>query len=128
MATFDVTGLDDMMDALQLEAERVERNGPDAAMAGARTAVQAMQGTVPVDTGGLMKHIKAKGPFFNTTDGHHADVFPTGKNERGERYETIGFVLEYGRSNMPARPWMRNAVEKNSDKIGEAIEKVLMRD
>lgn len=128
MASFNAQGIDEMIDALQLEAERVERNGPAAAMAGARAAVEAMEETVPVRTGGLKGHIKAKGPFYNSVDGHHADVYPTGKDKHGERYETIGFVQEYGRSNMPAQPWMRPAVETKSDVIGAAIADALMRD
>lgn len=128
MASFNAQGIDEIIDALQLEAERVERNGPAAAMAGARAAVEALEEPEPVRTGGLKGHIKAKGPFYNSVDGHHADVYPTGKDKHGERYETIGFVQEYGRSNMPAQPWMRPAVETKSDVIGAAIADALMRD
>lgn len=128
MASFSIQGIDEMLEAMQLEAERVERNGPDAAMAGAKVALEAMEETAPVRTGGLKGHIKIKGPFFDTVDGHHADVFPTGKDKYGERYETIGFVQEYGRSNMPAQPWMRPAVETKADAIGAAVADALMRD
>lgn len=128
MASFNVQGIDELVEALEMEAERVDRNGPDAAMAGARVAIEAMEQTVPVRTGGLKGHIKAKGPMYNSVDGHHADVFPTGKDKHGERYETIGFVQEYGRSNMPAQPWMRPAVENKADAIGAAVADTLMRD
>lgn len=128
MARFSVDGIDDLIQGMSLEAERIDRNGPAAAMAGAKVAVQAMEDTVPVRTGGLKGHIKAKGPFYDSVDGHHADVFPTGKDPHGERYETIGAVQEYGRSNMPAQPWMRPAVETKGDAIGAAIAETLMRD
>lgn len=128
MASFNVTGIDELIQGMQLEAERIDRNGPAAAMAGAKTAIRAMEGTVPVRTGGLKGHIKAKGPFYDSVDGHHADVFPTGKDPHGERYETIGAVQEYGRSNMPAQPWMRPAVETHGDAIGAAVAETLMRD
>lgn len=128
MASFNVQGIDELVEALEMEAERVDRNGPNAAMAGARVAIEAMEQTVPVRTGGLKGHIKAKGPMYNSVDGHHADVFPTGKDKHGERYETIGFVQEYGRSNMPAQPWMRPAVETKADAIGAAVADTLMRD
>lgn len=128
MAAFNLQGIDEMMKALELEAERVERNGPEAAMAGGKAAIQAMEGTVPVRTGGLKGHIQAKGPFHDAVNGHYCDVYPTGKDKRGQRYETIGFVQEYGRSDMPAQPWMRPAVEANADAIGQAMADVLMRD
>jgi len=128
MASFNVTGIDELIQGMSLEAERIDRNGPAAAMAGAKVAIRAMEDTVPVRTGGLKGHIKAKGPFYNSVDGHHADVFPTGKDPHGERYETIGAVQEYGRSNMPAQPWMRPAVENNGDAIGAAVADTLMQD
>lgn len=128
MASFNVTGVDELIQGMSLEAERIDRNGPAAAMAGAKVAIRAMEDTVPVRTGGLKGHIKAKGPFYDSVDGHHADVFPTGKDPNGERYETIGAVQEYGRSNMPAQPWMRPAVENNGDAIGAAVADTLMQD
>lgn len=128
MASFNVVGMDELMADMELEAERIERNGPAAAMAGAEAAIEAMRKTVPERTGGLKSHIKYKGPWHDAVDGHFTDVFPTGKDEHGERYETIGFVNEYGRSNMPANPWMRKAIETEGDAIGEKMAEVLMRD
>ncbi len=128
MASFNIQGIDEIIEAMQLEGQRIERNGPDAAMAGAKAAIAAMEQTVPVRTGGLKGHIKAKGPLYDSIDGHYADVYPTGKDKYGERYETIGYVQEYGRSNMPAQPWMRPAVESNSEAIGAAVAEALMRD
>ena len=128
MASFNIQGIDELMQAMQLEEDRMARNGPAAALAGAEATIKAMEQTVPVRTGGLKGHIKAKGPFYNTIDGHHCDVFPSGKDKHGERYETIGFVQEYGRSNMPAQPWMRPAVEQNDDAISQAMAEALMKD
>ncbi|MBR6571550.1 MAG: hypothetical protein IKK75_13965 [Clostridia bacterium] len=128
MARFDVGGIDELIQDMNLEEERIDHNGPAAAMAGAKVAIVAMEATVPVRTGGLKGHIQARGPFYDSVDGHHADVFPTGKDPHGERYETIGAVQEYGRSDMPAQPWMRPAVETHGDAIGAAVAETLMRD
>lgn len=128
MASFNVVGMEDIMEAFQKEAERVERNGPAAAMAGSEAAVAAMEQTVPVRTGGLKGHLQIKGPFHSIEDGHYCDVFPSGKNERGERYETIGFVLEYGRSDNAPTAWMRTAVESNGEAISEAMAQAMMKD
>lgn len=128
MASFNVQGIDELIQAMQMEEERMERNGPAAALAGAKATIKAMEQTVPVRTGGLKGHIKAKGPFHDIVYGHYCDVFPTGKRKDGQRYEAVGFVQEYGRSNMPAQPWMRPAVEQNGDAIGQAMADALMKD
>ena len=129
MASFNVIGIDALIEDMQLEAERIDRNGPDAVMAGAKVAIEAMRKTVPEDTGGLKAAIQAKKPTIDERwDGHFVDVFPDGKNKYGERYAEIGFVLEYGRSNMRPRPWMRPAVENEADAINDAMVNVLMRD
>lgn len=131
MANFSIQGVDELIEAMSLEARRVERNGSAAVEAGAQVALEAMKQTVPVRTGGLKDHIKIDGPHHSAIDGYHCDVYPTGTKKNGkkrERYETVGYVLEYGRSNMAARPWMRPAVENNSDAIGAAIADTLMRD
>jgi len=37
-------------------------------------------------------------------------------------------VLEYGRSNMPAQPWMDPAIESAGESILDALENELMKD
>lgn len=128
MARIDVDGVEALMDALALEADRVARNGPDAIMAGGQAAKEAMEQTVPVRTGGLKGHLTVKGPFYDGINGHHCEVFPTGTDPHGERYATIGFVQEFGRSNMPAQPWMRPVTETQGAAIAKAISDKLMSD
>lgn len=134
MAELRLEGFDEMLQDLERHVDGMDESCALAVMAGAEEALKAMQVTVPVRTGGLKKHLKTKGPFHNYIDGHYAFVYPTGHKrtytpKKGKRqgkdvevtYNQIGFVLEYGRSNMPARPWMRPAVENNRETIGEAM-------
>lgn len=128
MGSFSFSGIDDALDELRKMGEDVDRLGPAAALAGAQAAVAEMEKTVPVRTGGLKGHIAIDGPHHTLADGHFCDVYPTGTKKNGrkrERYETVGFVLEYGRSNMPANPWMRTAVEQNADAIADAMAEAL---
>ena len=37
------------------------------------------------------------------------------------RNATKGFIAEYGKKNVPARPWMSSANEKCSSKLHEAM-------
>jgi len=51
----------------------------------------------------------------------YVEVYPQGTNRRGERNATVGFVHQYGRSNMPARPWFTSANEKAAGEVQEAM-------
>lgn len=125
MATFDTVGIDEAIKQFDLKSEEMQRLAPEAVMAGARVAAGVLADTAPYRTGQLSGSITIKGPYHNVVDGHYADVFPDGKRNDGERNATVGYVLEYGRSNMPARPWMRPATESHADEINGAIADVL---
>ncbi len=128
MATFNVVGMEEAIKQMDFEAERVKRRGPAAVQAGGEVAKNAMRQTVPVRTGQLSEAIQVGKVEHTTADGIHCDVFPDGRRADGERFAEIGFVLEYGREGMPARPWMRPAVERESAAITEAVANVLMGD
>ena len=124
MASFNFTGLDDIIREFEGEAARISEKGPAAAMAGGKAAVAEMEKRVPVRTGGLKGHIAIKGPFHTVADGYYVDVFPDGTKKNGrkrERYATVGYVLENGRSNMEARPWMRPAMEEGAETNADAM-------
>ena len=128
MASFNVSGIDDILREFEQDAGRIAANGPAAAMAGGRAAVAEMEKRVPARTGGLKGHISIDGPHHTVADGHYVDVYPKGTKKNGrktERYETVGYVLEYGRSNMAARPWMRPSVEEGSQAIVDAMAEAL---
>lgn len=50
-------------------------------------------------------------------------VYPQGKNRRGQRNATVGFVLQYGRSRMPARPWFTRSNTKAAPEVQAAMRK-----
>ncbi len=129
MATFNVVGVEEAIQSLNLEAERVRRLAPQAALAGAEVAAEAMRRSAPVGkTGQLSQSIICKGPHENVAYGVYYDVFPDGIRDDGERNATVGYVHEFGRSNMPARPWMRTAVEASEGAITDAMAGVLLGD
>lgn len=128
MASFNVTGMDDLIRQMDLKAEEIKRLGPTAAKAGGEAALEAMKKTVPKGKGKtheLESSLKIDGPYHNVSAGYYCDVHPDGKRASGERNATVGYVLEYGRSNMAARPWMRTAVEMFEADIQDAMAKVL---
>lgn len=131
MAKIQLEGLDDLLADLQLEAERIERNGPAALEKAADVCVDVLRKTVPRRYGYLQGSIKPS-PIRKGTGGSlDVDVYPQGMKKqsgKSQRFETIGFVLEYGRSNMPAQPWMDPAIESAGESILDALENELMKD
>jgi HK97 gp10 family phage protein len=131
MASFNFTGLDELISQLSAVSDNIDDACMAASEAGAAVALEAIKESVPVRTGALRDHIKIADKGYSATDGYWCDIYPTGMkpgngNPDARRYATVGFVLEYGRSNMRARPWMRPAVEREEERIHEAMERELM--
>lgn len=125
MATFRIDGIDDLIHQLQLEEERAKRLAPRAVMAGGRVAADAMSASAPFRTGQLSGSIRVDGPRHTVEDGYYCEVYPDGRRRDGESNSRVGFVLEYGRSNMEARPWMRPALERAEKDIQQAMVDIL---
>lgn len=129
MASFNYTGVDEAIRELKRMGADISKKASAAAVAGGKAAVAEMEKRVPVRTGGLQGHITVSQPNHTTADGYYVDVGPTGTKKNGrkrERYETVGYVLEYGRSNMEARPWLRPAMEEGEEAIASAMADVLL--
>lgn len=125
---FEIEGLDEAIKQMEATAEMIEKRGPAAVQAAAQAAKTELEKTVPVRTGALKGSIKIEPPKHDPVNGTYCIVFPKGKNAQGQRYETIGAVLEYGRSNMPAQPWLAPVLTGKADVISEAMRKVLFEE
>lgn len=73
-------------------------------------------------TGDLGKSIK-KSKVTRIAGSASIDVRPTGTDRNGVKNAEKGFVLNFGRSNMPAKPWIDTANEKCNEKAYEAMKK-----
>jgi HK97 gp10 family phage protein len=74
-------------------------------------------------TGVTLGSIK-KGRILRTKDGRAITIAPQGTNKDGNRNAEVAFVNEFGKTGQPARPFIRDANEENTDKAVEAAEKV----
>ena len=131
MAKIETTGLDELIEQLKAIGANVDEACISAAEAGATVALEALKRSAPVRTGALRDHIKIAKKGYDAIDGYYCDVYPVGVRPGGgttaaRRYASIGFVLEYGRSNMPARPWMGPTMDREDKRIHEAMERELM--
>lgn len=73
-------------------------------------------------TGDLEKSI-GKGEIYERDGKKEIDVYPQGKNRRGQRTAEYGSILQYGRKNMTAKKWCSQARQKGDTKVNEAMMK-----
>jgi len=122
MAKLTVTGLEEVEEAMLRRSEAAEKAVPEMLKAGGAVAQRAQQNEIKTrfnsrrSTGALLASIKVSS--VKEKDGAKlVEVAPTGKDRHGVRNAEKGFVLNYGRSNMPARPWFTAAAEKSGDEV-----------
>lgn len=133
MAKFNTVGLEDVERKFLQMGEAATKAVPLMLEAGAEVVVKAQQTEAQKlnisgrSRGALVKSIKAD-KTKGTGATRYKEVYPHGVDrshtKKGVRNAEKGFVLEYGRSNMPARPWMAAANEKCADEVVGAQMKV----
>lgn len=145
MASLEVKGISEALAALDVEAERVKRNGPAAVAAGAAVAIAALQAAAPVATGTLQGSImEVPGARTWNSTKVQPNGFYTGRGGSGKRKRrvqksryrsenpvrtmTVAAILEYGTSKRPARAWIRGAVESCGNAVADAMMAEIMRD
>ena len=114
MAKFNVVGLDDVQEAMLRQDAIVEEAVPEMLKAGGAVMQKAQQEEIKTrfnsrrSTGALLASIKVSA-VKEIDGGKRVEIYPNGKDKHGVRNAEKGFVLNYGRSNMPARPWFTAA-------------------
>ena len=111
MAKFTVAGLDDVQEAM-LRRDKATME-----------AVPAKLNSTGRGTGALTASIKVSA-VKERDGGKFVEIAPTGTDRHGVRNAEKGFVLNYGRSNMPARPWFTAANAKAAGKATEEMRRV----
>ena len=129
MARFEVSGIEAAQEAFLRRSERATKAVPKMLKAGGAVLVKAEQEEIRRTftsnrvTGDLANSIKCTA-VKKRGSGQCVEVYPHGKNRRGERNATVGFVHQYGRTNMPARPWFTAANEKAADDVVSEMRRV----
>lgn len=126
MAKFNMTGFNDVEKAIIQRRVNVTKAVPKMLNAGADALVKGQKAQAESmfsgdrSTGDLAASI-GKGEISGGDTESFIEVWPQGKDRHGVRNATKGFVQQYGRSNMPARPWMTSANEKYSGQVHKAM-------
>ena len=129
MAKFNVVGLDDIQDAmLRREAATVEAV-PEMLKAGGAVMQKAQKDEITStfkskrSTGDMASSIVVS-KIKEIDGGKRVEVYPDEKDRHGVRNATKAFVLQYGRKNMPARPWFTAANTKAADDVNAEMRRV----
>ena len=119
MGTFTTGGIAAEMSKFDRISKGADAALEKAVKAGGKALAGYLSEAAPVDTGALRDSIKAGKVEYNTGDGYHCEVKPVGENH-GEPLAKIGNILEYGRSNMPPRPWFNPTVDRAGGEVIQA--------
>lgn len=129
MAKFNVVGLDDIQDAMLRREAATAEVVPEMLKAGGAVMQKAQQDEISStfkskrSTGDMAKSIVVS-KIKEISGGKRVEVYPDGKDRHGVRNATKAFVLQYGRKNMPARPWFTAANTKAADEVNEEMRRV----
>ena len=134
MAKLSVIGMDGLIVALAKEDEGIRKRITSAMdmAAGAleesitETGAKQFSGKKP---GSPLESLVRRGPLVNTGNSFLVQVWPqgsyTGIRGKPRRAETVAFVQEYGRGDMPAKPWMGPGTRKAKKKVNSILEEIV---
>lgn len=128
MARFEVNGIEGFEDKILKREAAATAAVPAMLKAGAAVLVRVQQEEIRSTfrgeraTGDLANSIKQT-RIRQKDSAQCVEVYPHGTNRRGERNATVGFVHQYGRSNMPARPWFTRSNQKATPEVRDAMRK-----
>jgi hypothetical protein len=141
MAAFNVVGFKEIEKELLRQSEKAERLAPKMLEAGAEVLIAEQKRQLRRVTGsgsGTLADSIGASEVKKTRSklGHHINVYPQGnqphgtptvgkKKKRGPVSNAqVGFIIEYGTSDTPAKPWMSVAEEVSADAVNEAMRRV----
>lgn len=129
MAKFNVVGLDDVQKAMLRRDKATMEAVPEMLKAGGAVMQKAQSDEITAtfkskrSTGDMAKSIVVS-KVKEKDGGKSVEVYPDGKDRHGVRNATKAFVLQYGRKNMPARPWFTAANTKAADDVTSEMRRV----
>lgn len=130
MGRFGTTGIAAELEKFNGLAKGTDEACRQAVTAGGKALARRLADAAPVyhgnrrdvTPGALKKSIKAGKVNYNPADGFHCKVGPAGE-DHGEPLAKIGNVLEYGRSDMAAKPWFNPTIARAETEVTQAMQK-----
>ena len=136
MANFHVQGIDEIAQGLELLGQRTGPMAEDMLRAGAVILIgtwnQVIIARGHVDTGSMLKAVKATKIKENKDGNLEIQVYPQGRDKRGTRNAEKAFLLHYGwKSNAATKgPWVGDHFVEEIEREGtpkalEAMEHIM---
>jgi HK97 gp10 family phage protein len=128
--TMDIQGLDELVKKMRELSPKLARNGLRAAVnAGAQVVKKEAASRVPVDTGALKRAVYAK--QIRELSGDTQQTFYVavrqGRRERAKNRDGWHWrFIEFGTKSMPARPFLRPALDVKKTEAAERIKTKLI--
>ena len=138
MAKMEFSGVQEMMDALFAETERLERKatemlgeagkcGVDAWQRAIEKANHAKPGKSGRATNDMLNSVRATVPRKGK-DGWETRIYPQGRDRKRQKTAEIAFVLHYGTSKIKGDQFVDNAEEDIRNLAYPIMEEVWNRD
>lgn len=131
MARMEFSGIEEMMDALFKESERLERKATEMLGEAGKVVVEAWQDAIEahghVDTGDMKNSVRASKPKKNG-EVYTSSIYPHGRDRKRQDNAAKAFILHYGTSKIHGDHFVDDAEEKAGEAVDQVMQEVWNRD
>ena len=125
MARMEFSGVEEVMNQLFAESERLERKATEMLGEAGQVVVKAWQDAIEdhghVDTGDMKNSVRASA-VKKTGEAYTSSIYPHGRDRKKQSNAEKAFVLHYGTSRIRGDHFVDDAEERASEAAERAME------
>lgn len=131
MARMEFSGVEEVMNQLFAESERLERKATEMLGEAGQVVVKAWQDAIEdhghVDTGDMKNSVRASA-VKKTGEAYTSSIYPHGRDRKKQSNAEKAFVLHYGTSKIRGDHFVDDAEERASEAAERVMEEIWTRD
>lgn len=131
MARMEFSGVEEVMNQLFAESERLERKATEMLGEAGQVVVKAWQDAIEdhghVDTGDMKNSVRASA-VKKTGEAYTSSIYPHGRDRKKQSNAEKAFVLHYGTNRIRGDHFVDDAEERASEAAERAMEEIWTRD
>ena len=131
MARMEFSGVEEVMNQLFAESERLERKATEMLGEAGQVVVKAWQDAIEdhghVDTGDMKNSVRASA-VKKSGEAYTSSIYPHGRDRKKQSNAEKAFVLHYGTSRIRGDHFVDDAEERASEAAERAMEEIWTRD
>ena len=131
MARMEFSGVEEVMNQLFAESERLKRKATEMLGEAGQVVVKAWQDAIEdhghVDTGDMKNSVRASA-VKKTGEAYTSSIYPHGRDRKKQSNAEKAFVLHYGTSRIRGDHFVDDAEERASEAAERAMEEIWTRD